>query len=217
MKTNIQDYMGKKNNMLTVIGFSKPERGRTKLRCSCECGGEKLCFPYQFTSGDVKSCGCLTGGKKGRHDWDNNRKTHGLSKHPFYKKWNDMIRRCYNKNEPAYRFYGDKGIGVCEEWRETPEAFVAWCTETYPKGKKVSLDRIDGTKDYSPSNCRWATQLEQVHNLRNNRFVTVHGETHCVSEWSRLYKISPGAIYSRVKKGLTFDQAISELLNSKRR
>ena len=216
MRTNISQYIGRTNNRLTVIGFEKPDKGRGKLVCRCACGNIAKCFPYQFESGDVKSCGCLTKGKKGPHNWDNKRRSHGLSKHPFYKKWNDMIRRCYSPTEPAYSFYGALGITVCPEWKDSPQAFIQWCEATYPEGETVSLDRIDGSKGYSPENCRWATQREQSHNLKNNRFVTVGDETHCVSEWCALYSISPGSVYKRVKKGQSFEVAISELLQKKR-
>lgn len=128
-----------------------------------------------------------------------------------------MVRRCHNPNEPAYRFYGALGIEVCEEWRHTPSDFIEWCEATYPKEGKFSIDRIDGSKGYSPDNCRWVTQLEQVHNLKNNRFITVNGETHCVTEWSRLYGISPGSIYSRVHKGQSFEEAITYLLERKQK
>lgn len=216
MRIDVSEYIGKTNNRLTVTGYSKPEKGRVRLICRCVCGNETRCLPYQFSSGDVKSCGCAREGNKYRHDYDNGRKTHGLSKHPFYKKWNDMVRRCHNEREPAYRYYGALGIEVCEEWRNSPAAFIKWCEETYPGGEKTTLDRIDGKGGYSPQNCRWATPLEQSHNLKTNRFITIGSETRCVTEWASKHKLSPGSIYKRVKKGQTFEQAISELIEKKK-
>lgn len=216
MRFDVNDFIGKKNNRLTVVGFIKPEgKGRAKLKCLCDCGKIKYCYPYQFSSGDVKSCGCLTGGKKGQHNWDNNRKTHGLSKNPFYKKWNDMVRRCYYPQEPAYKYYGQLGISVCDEWRHSPEKFILWCENTYPKEGIYSLDRIDGTNGYSPDNCRWATRKEQSNNLKNNRFVTINGETRCVTDWCTTYGISPGAVYKKVKKGCSFENAIQYYIDTK--
>ena len=216
LKTNMDKFLGATNNRLTVVGFEKPEKGRLKLKCVCECGNIVYCLPYQFTTGDIKSCGCARFGHSECHKGNTSRRTHNLTKHRFYKKWNAMIRRCYNQNEPAYKYYGELGIGVCDEWRHSPEKFIQWCEATYPDGEKLSLDRIDGSKGYSPENCRWATQMQQVHNLKNNRFITIEKETHCVSEWCSIYKISPGAIYKRVHKGETFEHAISELIKLKR-
>lgn len=161
------DYLGRTNERLTVIGVQAPkDKGRIKLECRCACGNITYVYPYQFTNGDIKSCGCARMGHSECHRGNTSRRTHGLSNDPHYKKWNDMVRRCYNPNEPAYRFYGALGIDVCEEWRTSPNAFIQWCKQTHPGGAGLSLDRIDGSKGYSPENCRWSTQLEQVHNLK---------------------------------------------------
>ena len=212
----IEDYIGKKNQRLTVVGAVRPEtKGRIKLKCICDCGNIALVYPYQFDKGSIQSCGCARFGHSEIHAGNSYRKTHGLSSNRFYKKWNDMVRRCYNPNEPAYRFYGAKGISVCSDWKDSPEAFIKWCEETNPGDPALSLDRIDGLKGYSPENCRWSTQIQQVHNLTNNRFVTVNGETHCITEWCRMYHLSAGTIYKRVKKGQSFEKVISELISNK--
>lgn len=212
-KVDAQSLIGKRNNRLEVIGYERPkEKGRTRLKCLCDCGNMVYVLPYQFKSGAVKSCGCACFGHSECHKGNTSRRTHGLTKNRFYKKWNDMVRRCHDQREPAFAKYGKMGITVCEEWRLSPEKFIEWCEKTHPEGPMLTIDRIDGTKGYSPDNCRWATQLEQVHNLRNNRFVTIDGETHCVTEWCRLNGLSAGSVYKRVHKGQTFEQAISELI-----
>ena len=72
----------------------------------------------------------------------------------------------------------------------------------------MTLDRIDGSKGYYPENCRWITQQEQVHNLKNNRFVTINGETRCITEWCRIYNVSAGLVYKKVHKGMDYAEAI---------
>lgn len=211
-----EKFIGQKNESLTVIGYTAPsEKGRLKLECRCDCCNITYVYPYQFVRGDIKSCGCARFGHSACHIGNVSRKTHGLSKNPFYKRWNDMIRRCYNPKEPAYRFYGALGIGVCNEWRESPHSFIKWCEDTYPAGQKLSLDRIEGSRNYSPDNCRWITQAEQVHNLKNNRFITINDETHCITEWCTLLKISAGSVYKKVHRGMSFEDAI--LLTHKNR
>lgn len=215
-RVEVEEYIGRTNGKLTVVGYRRPEgRGRLQLECLCECGETTFVFPYQFKSGNIKSCGCARFGHSECHKGNTSRRTHGLTQNRFYKKWNGMVRRCYNPNEPAYKFYGALGITVCEEWHHSPEKFIEWCESTYPEGEQLTLDRIDGSKGYSPDNCRWATQLQQVHNLKNNRFITIDGETHCVSEWCRLYNLSAGSVYKRVQTGQTFEVAISELIKLK--
>ena len=87
---------------------------------------------------------------------------------PLYNIWNLMQQRCYNKDNPGYEFYGARGIVVCDRWH-TYEAFVE---DMSPRpSAKHSIDRMDVNGIYSPENCRWATQQEQVLNLRSNRLI----------------------------------------------
>ena len=78
--------------------------------------------------------------------------------------WTNMRQRCANKNAKSYSRYGGRGIKVCEAWQGSFKAFLR------DMGKKPtpnhSVDRIDNSGDYEPSNCRWATHQEQNLNQR---------------------------------------------------
>ncbi len=78
-----------------------------------------------------------------------------------------MQRRCYTKNNPAFERYGGCGISVCERWRNSYAAFLQDMGRR-PAG--TSLDRIDPYGNYEPSNCRWATAIEQANNKRRPNF-----------------------------------------------
>lgn len=80
-----------------------------------------------------------------------------------YRKWDSMLGRCYRPSHPAFRWYGARGIGVCDRWRNSFDAFLADMGEAPPG---LWLDRIDGTKDYGPGNCRWVTPAESAANRR---------------------------------------------------
>ena len=81
---------------------------------------------------------------------------HGLSRHPLYPIWTGMKQRCYNKNRHEYPRYGGKGVRVCDEWMNDPVAFITWAVNHgYKKG--LSIDRIDPSGNYEPSNCRFLT------------------------------------------------------------
>ena len=75
-----------------------------------------------------------------------------------------MKGRCYNINNKDYEMYGGRGIRVCEQWRVSFENFYSDMNETYVAG--LELDRIDVNDNYSPDNCRWATELVQAWNKR---------------------------------------------------
>lgn len=80
---------------------------------------------------------------------------HGLSGHPLYTRWQDMVRRCSNPNDKRFPWYGAKGIKVCSEWLEDPVAFIEWCLqEGWVPGKEIDKDiKIPGSKVYSPQTC----------------------------------------------------------------
>jgi hypothetical protein len=85
------------------------------------------------------------------------------TKHPLYNTWYEMIRRCNNPGRHNYKYYGGRGIRVCERWLNSFDTFV---TDMGEKPLHYELDRIDNSKDYSPDNCRWATKSQQQINRR---------------------------------------------------
>lgn len=88
------------------------------------------------------------------------------AKHPDYPIWRGMRKRCYRKEAKDYRYYGGKGIRVCNRWRK----FKNFIEDMGPRpSKKHSIDRIDPLKNYYKENCRWATRLEQTQNRIVNR------------------------------------------------
>lgn len=87
--------------------------------------------------------------------------------HPLYSVWSGMLIRCYAKNSQSYRLYGARGIQVCESWKNSFKNFVSDMGER-PDG--TSLDRINNDGNYEPSNCRWATPIQQAYNTRRVKF-----------------------------------------------
>jgi hypothetical protein len=92
------------------------------------------------------------------------RRTHGMSQRPIYYTWKRMKGRCYRPNDSDYRWYGARGIEVCERWRNSFAAFYADMGER--PSPQHSIDRINNDGHYEPANCRWATAGEQNRNKR---------------------------------------------------
>lgn len=127
------------------------------------------------------------------------RELKGISKTRLYIIWSHMKQRCYNEKHNKYQMYGAKGIKVCDEWLNDFMSFRKWALENGYR-ENLTLDRIDGRKGYEPSNCRWRTYMQQANNMSSNHFLAHNGETHTISEWSRIVGIKRVTIERRINK-----------------
>lgn len=131
--------------------------------------------------------------------------THGGSKSREYRAWAHMKGRCYDLNDVGYRYYGGRGISVCERWIDSFENFIADMGKC-PKG--LSLDRIEVNGNYKPSNCRWATSEQQLNNKTNSRKYTIDNETLTITQWARRFGVPYRRTWSRPDRGLTIEEAL---------
>ena len=118
--------------------------------------------------------------------------------------WQKMRDRCRNPKAGKYKYYGGRGIEVCDRW----EFFENFYTDMGPKpSSKHSLDRIDSDGNYEPANCRWATWKEQQRNKRNNNRVTFQGETYSLKEWSDRLGVNYSLLSYRLSVGWSPERA----------
>lgn len=112
--------------------------------------------------------------------------------------WCAMRQRCNNENNKDYKYYGQRGIKVCQEWDDYSN-FKDWALNN---GYKIglTLDRIDTYGNYTPSNCRWISIQEQQKNRRDCRKITFNGETHTLTDWSRKLNIRRETLRDRLDK-----------------
>lgn len=133
--------------------------------------------------------------------------THGLSNTAVYKIWTGIKQRCYNNNHPLYQYYGSRGITVCDEWRDSFEAFYR------DMGLRPSLDhsvdRKDNNKGYYKENCYWATRVEQQNNKRNTPFYEIGEERKSLAGWCRELLLDYAVINRRLRTGWSFEEAIA--------
>ncbi len=123
---------------------------------------------------------------------------------PEYRVWAGMITRCNNKNEACFKYYGMRGIKVCERWRSFNNFF-------YDMGERpegYTLGRIDNNQDYKPENCRWESMKEQARNKRNNHLIEYNGVTKTLAQWSEETGIGYSTIINRIKHGWTTGEAL---------
>lgn len=117
---------------------------------------------------------------------------------PEYRSWMNMRQRCLNPKNNRYHLYGAVGITVCREW----ESFAIFLKDMGPRPSvDYSIERIDGSKNYEPSNCKWATRQEQARNKSNNNLVEINGAVKCVAEWAEESQINQSIIHDRLRQG----------------
>jgi len=156
-----RELKGLRFGLWTVKGPDHSSGREWFWRCVCDCGAERVIRGYHLTSGHSSSCGCLKA-ELLRHRDHTIRSHAGLSQTAEYRAWANMMNRCYNPAYRNYRYWGGRGIKVCDRWHDF-EAFVADMGKPPPDR---SLDRIDNASDYALENCRWATRSEQRRNQR---------------------------------------------------
>ncbi len=101
---------------------------------------------------------------------------HGKSGTSEYSIHSGILDRCYNSNATFYKYYGGRGIGVCDQWRGE-NGFSNFLRDMGDKpSKEYQIDRIDNDGDYSPENCRWTTAKDNTRNRSNNALYTFKGK-----------------------------------------
>lgn len=203
MNKRVHDLTGQVFGRLTVIERAGSNSiGNAQWKCRCRCGKE--CVKKGVSLGRTRSCGCL------RRDVTSRRVlTHGETKggqSPEYRAWSHMLTRCRNPNTNQFKYYGARGISVCERWLSF-EAFVE------DMGRKpsprYSIDRVNNELGYFRENCRWATPVEQARNRSVSRTLTYNGETFSLFEWAKRIGVPYKRLWRRINDGWTIDRALS--------
>ena len=128
-------------------------------------------------------------------------------RHPLYMTWACMKDRCTNPKHKNFKTYGGNGVSVCDRWL-TFSNFVEDMGEK--PSKKHSLDRIDSSGNYEPSNCRWADPVTQGQNTSRVKKIEIDGVIKCLAEWCRMHNIKKATVQSRIKAGLSIEEALSK-------
>lgn len=198
--------IGQTFGRLTIISRAPPKvdvHGQVfyRVNARCECGNLRTLNESALKSGNSTSCGC----KQREYAASGTANLrHGMAGSPTHKSWQKMRARCENPNDVGWRLYGARGIRVCDRW----QSFENFLADMGRRPEGTSLERIDGTRDYEPSNCRWATPAEQTRNTTRNRFVTVRGVRLCLMDATIALGLHRGSITQRANdKGISLQAA----------
>lgn len=179
------------------IPGNKNKQTKGKWHCICDCGNNCYVSTTDLTSGKTRSCGCL------RKETTSIRfKKYAYKDKRLYAIWLGMKSRCQDLHNSSFGNYGGRGISVCDEWKDDFIEFQTWSVKN-GYSDKLTIDRVDVDKGYSPENCRWATILEQSRNKTNSKWVVIGQATRTFSEWCEIFQIKYDVAYGRVRWGWT--------------
>lgn len=194
----------KKYGRLTTISEENiriKNKSRRKVFCVCDCGKEVYVEFSALDTGNTKSCGCLK-----KETTSSVKSTHRMSKSVEYDTWCSIKSRCCNKRNADYKFYGAKGIEMCDRWLESFENFYEDMGER-PSGGH-SIDRINSEGGYYPENCRWATKKEQARNQSNNKIIEYKDKKYTLIELSEVLFFDYRLVAERLRNNWDLISAI---------
>lgn len=178
------DLVDKKIGNLKVIGYSN------KNVCICKCDCEKLLLVTEdnLLNNIVTSCG--------------HKNSIESQKIRLKRIYNNMKARCYNKNSISYKYYGKKGVIICDEWLDKKKGFKTFYNWALNNGYKsnLTIDRINSKGIYEPQNCRWADINVQNNNRTICHYITYKGKTLTLSQWAKKCMLSPGVLLYKINK-----------------
>lgn len=194
------DLSGARYGRLLVKGVAFRKNNSVHWNCRCDCGTEKTVASGNLNR--IVSCGCFH-----KENLSAIRSTHRMSGHPIYLAWQKMRNRCKNPHSSDFKWYGARGISICDRW-ESFEAFNEDMGPSWQAG--LTIERVDVNGDYRPGNCRWATQAEQLRNTTRNIFVESPWGRICAADAADKIGISRTAFLMRLKRNWPPHQLFSQ-------
>lgn len=199
-----KDLTGMRFGKLQVIEKTDIRKNRKIVwKCLCDCGNTAYVPSSDMLSGNTKSCGC------GKNEGHPKYGSASITQSRLYHIWIGIKDRCGNENNSSFRYYGGRGISVCEEWKHDFATFRDWALSN-GYDDKLTIERVDNNGNYCPENCTFATMKQQSNNRRNGAYLSYGGKTHTIAEWSDILGINQQKFRVRLWKGMPFEKAIKK-------
>lgn len=180
---------------------SRRKNKDTELKLKCEQCGEE----FWKSRGFLKNKGLCPNCQNGR----NYRNANGYVKEKLYQRYRNILRRVKEKN----RY---QGIDICKEWEDDYLNFRDWALKN-GYDDSLTIDRIDNSKGYEPSNCRWVSLKKQANNRRNNHIVEYNGKNYTISEFSEFIGLPYNTVLQRIKKNWDLDDVVNTPYKSRKK
>jgi hypothetical protein len=200
------NLIGKRFGKLTVINRAIKQYnndGHVCWVCKCDCGNIVTVSGSSLRRKFTSSCGCLA--KEKRKEATTK---HGLAKSRLDNIYCKIKSRCLNPKEPSYKWYGARGITICDEWLQDKNKFFQWAINNGYKNN-LTIDRIDNNGNYEPNNCKWSSPKEQARNRRTNNVIEFQGEKHTITEWCEILGYKSSVIIARFKRGWSVEKTFT--------
>ncbi len=137
---------------------------------------------------------------------------HGQHGTLTYSRWKSMRQRCIDKNAENYKYYGGRGITICQQWLDSFSTFLEDMGEC-PIG--MTLERLNSEIGYRPDNCIWAEMAVQNKNRSACVPLTFNGRTMNVTDWAHEVGMSPNALLQRLYLGWSIERALTTPLKKR--
>lgn len=196
-----KDRTGQRFGRLVAVRLSGRSKAGARWLCKCDCSKMTIVEIGNLVTGHTKSCGCysleISAAKFFKH---------GLSQTKQHRVWSSMIERCSNPKNKCYKMYGGRGIKVCDRWKSFSNWWKDMCKGYEPK---LTLNRMNNDGNYEPSNCCWASLVDQANNRRTNHFLILKGKRLTIAQWSRKIGIHQATLWQRINRGWSISRALN--------
>ncbi len=198
-----EDLVGRRINNLVVTSLHGHKRfpagaSHPQWECRCDCGTTVIVDAVRLRSGSQMSCGCIA-----RSMARDRMLIHGKTKSREHRAWASMRDRCLRPNANVYRYYGGRGITICQAWIDSFEAFLS---DMGPCPAGYTIERKDHDGNYEPDNCCWIPKSEQSKNRRGCVLLEMDGRRVSIPEAAKAIGMTHWTLRRRLTSGLTLDQ-----------